>query len=166
MIPWSQTEPVVLVAAMALAAILLSISVTDFREHRIPDWLNLCLLFFGLGFQLVRNGSFPMDNLISCIAVTVVLWGVRHAYYSFRGVAGLGLGDVKMAGASAGWISPWNLNWFILAACLTSLAYVGIRVIFRGKETLGERIPFGPFLGVGLLLVWTVENLETRYLPF
>ncbi len=74
-----------------------------------------------------------------------------------RGTAGLGLGDVKMAGAAALWVAPWNLPLLLMLACLAALLAVAIVILSGRRLDRLTRIPFGPFIGLGLVVVWTLE---------
>ena len=71
---------------------------------------------------------------------------------------GLGLGDVKMAGAAALWFSPWNLPLFLFVACASALGYIAVRALAKGRLDRAERVAFGPFLGVGLWVTFILER--------
>jgi prepilin signal peptidase PulO-like enzyme (type II secretory pathway) len=141
----------------ALLALLAAIAVVDFDRQLIPDPLNLLLAGLGLAYQ-AASGRGPSVAAVAWAAVLVVaLWGLRAGYRRCRGVVGLGLGDVKMAGASALWISPWNLPILLIAACLSALLFVALRALAGEPAGRRTRIPFGPFIGAGLMLTWLLE---------
>lgn len=142
----------------ALVLILVPIAVADFRTMIIPDWLNLSLAGAGLLYQGLSRETFPLAAIVFAAVMLAGFWLVRLGYRSLRGRAGLGLGDVKMAGASATWFSPWNAPLFLMAACFSALIFVLFSAVFRGRVDGVGRIPFGPFVGFGLLATWVLER--------
>src|SRR2546425_115307 len=83
------------------------------------------------------------------------LWLVREAYYRFRHVEGMGLGDVKMmlmVGAFLGW--QLTLLTIFLGSLLGSL--VGVLLILLRGGTMKMQIPFGVFLGPAAIIALLV----------
>ena len=60
----------------------------------------------------------------------------------------LGIGDAKLFGAGAMWVGILGLPSVLLVAALTGIAYAVI------AKRHAKRVPFGPFIGVGVLTVW------------
>jgi leader peptidase (prepilin peptidase)/N-methyltransferase len=147
-----------LVFGAALLAMLGMMAVIDFRSLVIPDRLNLGLAGLGLTYQALSLKAVPVLPILSAAGVFAGFWLVRAAYRHFRGVAGLGFGDVKLAGVSAVWFSPWNLPFFLFAACFSALIFVVFLSLRNGRLDRSARIPFGPFIGVGLMATWTLER--------
>lgn len=145
--------------AVLLAAVLAAIARADFARLVIPDRLNLALAALGLAWQAVRLQALPLAALVAAAGVFAALWLIAAGFRRWRGRTGLGLGDVKMAAAAATWISPWNLPLLFMLACGAALAFVAIAAIGgrpAGRET---RVPFGPFIGLGLAATWGLEVL-------
>lgn len=137
-----------------LLSVLLAITYVDFKEMRIPDWLSALLLFCGLAFWLVTaRGSLP-SQVLGGIGMAAVLFLIRLGHLRLTGQIGLGLGDVKMAGAGAVWINPLLLPLFVFSASAGGLAYA----LLLAKTDKGERLPFAPFLAVGLFSCWMTEH--------
>ena len=149
-----------LVFGVALFAVLAAMAIADFRTMLIPDKLNIALAGLGLAYQSVVIKSPPVTAIFFSIVVFVLFWLVRIGYRQLRGAAGLGLGDVKMAGASALWISPWNLPIFLLIACFSALLFVLLSACRGGGLDRQARIPFGPFVGLGLAVTWILERTD------
>ena len=142
----------------ALVATLIPIAAFDFRDLIIPDWLNLVLATFGLLYGIVTQGTFPWASLVFAVLVFLGFWFARLGYQRLRGKPGLGFGDVKMAGGSALWFSPWNLPLFLLTASVSALIFVALVRMTTGRRPDEARIPFGPFIGVGLFVTWALER--------
>jgi leader peptidase (prepilin peptidase) / N-methyltransferase len=91
------------------------------------------------------------------------LWLVREAYYRFRHVEGMGLGDVKMmlmVGAFLGW--QLTLLTIFMGSLLGSL--VGILVILIRGGSMKMQIPFGVFLGpAAIVALFVGQHLIVWY---
>ena len=149
-----------------LIAILAAMAVADFRTMLIPDGLNIALAGFGLVYQFALTKSLPVTAILFSVMMFVFFWLIRTGYQHFRGAAGLGLGDVKMAGGSAMWFSPWNLPIFLLVACFSALIFVVLSALRSGGLDRAAKIPFGPFLGIGLAVTWVLERSGfTTFIP-
>ncbi len=134
------------------------ITVVDLRSLRIPDGLNASLAIGGVGFQIASQKALPVWPIIGAASLCLALYGLREIYLRRRGVVGLGLGDVKMAGASALWLHPANLSIFVLLS--STIALVSVFFWGRNNQRLRStgRMPFGPFLAFGLVACWCLEN--------
>ena len=145
------------VHALGLAGLLAAISVIDLRQRRVPDAANALLLAGGLTFWWFRDpGALPLQ-IASAAGTCAFFWIVRalHLHYAKR--TGLGLGDVKMAGASATWFHPLLFPVFLLIASATALVAI-ILVARGGRSNISTyRLPFAPFLSLGLFATWIVE---------
>ena len=143
---------------LLLAATVGAISVFDFRDQIISNALNGILACAGIGFQIIRQPEFLPQVLIGSLLVLLCFLAVRTYYFRSRGIAGLGLGDVKMAGASAVWINPFNLPVFLFLASGTALVSLPVFRRYDAHFRASGRIPFGPFLGIGLISTWSLET--------
>lgn len=142
--------------SMALAAlplpITLAMSLIDLRRRIIPDPLNLLLLVLGLAVATLREPD--PAALAACLvqagAAFGLLWALRALYARARGRTGLGLGDVKFVGAASAWVGLAGLPVLILIASTTALAALALAALAGRAVTRDFRLPFGPFLAVGL----------------
>ena len=144
--------------AVFLAGILVWITITDLRGLRIPDVTNLLLAMGGVGAHWLEGDGGLFASILSAVCVIILLAGVRFVYEMYRGYPGLGLGDVKMAGAAAIWILPLNLPLMMLVACISCLSFVFGRQMLGQNVRFDTRIAFGPFIGLGLMAVWLAER--------
>lgn len=139
---------------IALLGVLSAISYVDFQEMRVPDWLTALLLAGGTAFWLVTaRGSLPVQ-MTAGIALAASLWLIRFGHFRMTGRIGLGLGDVKLAGAGAVWINPLLLPLFVFAASAGGLLYA-VLIARPGRD---GRLPFAPFLAFGLFACWVTEH--------
>jgi leader peptidase (prepilin peptidase)/N-methyltransferase len=85
---------------------------------------------------------------------------VRIAYRRFRGRDGLGLGDVKLAGAAGAWLSLPMLPIAIELAAVTALAAYVFRQWKRARVLRAAgRIPFGAFFAPAIWLGWVIDTM-------
>ncbi|WP_217568746.1 A24 family peptidase [Mesorhizobium sp. GbtcB19] len=149
---------ILIVAGLVLAALLVAIAVIDFRRLVIPDALNMALAAGGLGFQLiVQHDNAAMHALIAA-ATLAVFWTLRHGHFLLTGRIGLGLGDVKMLAAAALWIDPLLLPVLLFIASTAALLFLGGQVVVAGPMAARSRVPFGPFIALGLACCWALEQ--------
>ncbi len=155
------------------AALMVILTVTDFRERILPDKVN----FVGLGLGLVLSlftkpvdgtanwlahqlFAYPppaqvisfADALLGAIGASGLLWLVAEGYFRARGREGMGLGDVKMMAMAGAFLGLQRaLLTILLGSLLGSL--IGMAVIAIGKKGRDFELPFGTFLGAGAMLV-------------
>ncbi|KQT59708.1 peptidase A24 [Methylobacterium sp. Leaf456] len=145
-------DPGSLTLAALPLPITLAISVIDGHRRIIPDPLNLLLLASGLAVATLREPD--PAALAACLAQAAVafglLWALRALYARLRGRTGLGLGDVKFVGAATAWVGLAGLPFLILIASTAALVALALAALAGRQITREFRLPFGPFLAVGL----------------
>ncbi|MER9843845.1 A24 family peptidase [Mesorhizobium australicum] len=147
-----------LVASLVLVTILIAITIADFKRMIIPDPFNLALAASGLGFELIVDSDNAPTHILAAISTFAVLWALRRGHFLWTGRIGLGLGDVKMLAASALWISPLLLPVLLSIASATALLFIGGQIATVGMAATRSRVPFGPFVALGLGCSWTLEQ--------
>jgi leader peptidase (prepilin peptidase)/N-methyltransferase len=154
------------VLGAALAIDVVAIAVIDARYFIIPDELTLAALVLGI----LRAGldAWPDDWSIVVEAVGLALlrgavlagcfFALRALYARVRGREGIGLGDVKLAGAGGVWLAWTTLPVAIEIAALAALALYVARQFAGGKMmSATARMPFGLFLAPAIWLGWLLE---------
>ena len=142
---WTPLLAVRLVFASAMVVLF----AIDLRHHILPNAITLPGIVIGFALSFVLPPGW-LASLIGLIVGGGILLAVGEAYYRFRGIEGLGMGDVKMLamiGAFLGW--KLMLVTLILASFAGSLVGVGVMLAGRGGMTFA--LPFGTFLAVGAL---------------
>jgi len=131
----------------------------DIRHGIIPDWLNLTMAGLGLSKALLVGGApTGLELLGEGVAIGSVFWLLRWAYFTFRKIQGLGLGDVKFLAAAGIWVGVAGLPMLLLVAALTALASAGIMQLAGRRLSAQTAISFGPFLAVGLLFTASLQQ--------
>lgn len=147
--------------------ILIVITVIDLDHMIIPDRL--------VGFGLITG--------IAAIFLGVIEIGWKEAFMGsfvyggflyFAGMVGkrifkkeaMGMGDVKL-GAMMGFLLGWKMSVMSLYLSFLVASIVGLTVIITGQLSKGDRIPFGPFLAVGtVLVIFFGQTILEIYLSF
>ena len=140
-----------LAVRLAFACAMVVLFAVDLRHHILPNVITVPGIVIGLLVSLFLPTPGWRSSLIGLIAGGGVLFAIAEAYYRFRGVEGLGMGDVKMLsmiGAFLGW--ELMLVTLILASFAGSI--IGVGVIAMGRGGMKAALPFGTFLAVGALI--------------
>jgi len=145
------------VVLLSLASLLLAW--VDLRRGLIPDWLNLAIALAGLARAAALDGA-SAALIAGCegLIIGALVWSLRWLYFRLRNYQGLGLGDVKLLAASATWVGIAGVPVQLLVASLTALAAAGCLHLAGRTMTREMRLPFGPFLALGLLVTLGLQN--------
>ncbi len=139
-----------LAARLLFACAMIVLFVIDLQHRILPNVITVPGIVVGVGLSVVLPPG-PVSSLLGAVAGGGVLWAIGEAYYWWRGVDGLGMGDVKMLamiGAFLGW--QQMLVTLIVASFSGSLA--GAWMIASRRGDMKAALPFGTFLAVGALV--------------
>lgn len=127
-----------------IIVLALLIGVIDTFTYRIPDWTLIALFICGVLSVAFFNGDEFHLHIIS----GTLSFSLFFLVYKFKG--GLGFGDVKYA-AVLGFILGLRcaLVAFTIATSAGILFILSVNVA-RKRDRL-EKIPYGPFLSLGLI---------------
>jgi leader peptidase (prepilin peptidase)/N-methyltransferase len=159
--------PAAAVATAYLAFTLGLITLSDARHFIIPDVLSLPAIPAGMvASVLVLHGgdwqSGLRESFFGIIAGGGTFYLLRWLYFRWRGVEGLGLGDVKLAAVAGAWLGAEALPAACLLATVSALIGVGLRRAVGGRSDSrsGAHIPFGSFIAPSILAFWLMNMLD------
>jgi leader peptidase (prepilin peptidase)/N-methyltransferase len=138
-----------LAVRLLFASAMIVLFVIDLRHKILPNVITVPGIVAGIGFSLAVPPG-PLASVIGAAAGGGLLFAIAEGYYRWRGVEGLGMGDVKMLamiGAFLGW--QLMLVTLILASFAGSL--IGVALIASRRGSMQAALPFGTFLAVGAL---------------
>nr|WP_281721927.1 A24 family peptidase [Nitrosomonas nitrosa] len=141
-----------------LATILLVAAWIDYRTMRIPNLVNLALGLAGLIVAWLDANL--LNALLGAAFGYALLAGVNFLYRTARGRDGIGMGDAKLLAGSGAWIGWMGLPFAVLLASALGLAFVAALRIAGRELTGADRLPFGPFLCLAVMIVWIVLQLH------
>ena len=144
-----------------LISYLIIISFIDFNEKIIPNVLSYSGIIIGLVLAIIFNHISFISSLIGLIVPSLLLLLIALI---FKG--GMGIGDVKlvgMIGVFTGYL--YSLLSIFLGALIGSVVYLPL--MLTGKVDPKTRIPFGPLINIGaLIMIFYGEELIDIYLQF
>lgn len=148
----------VLLAVGHLLVISVRLSRIDLREHRLPNAIvfpayPIAGLLLGVASLLMGDWWGLLRMILAAAALWVFYFALRWVY-----PPGMGYGDVKLAGLLGlylGYLS-WGHALLASVAAFVLAGLTGIVLILMQKGGLKTRIPFGPFMIFGALLVMLV----------
>jgi len=127
-----------------LAGIALCISIIDIKALIIPDSLVIAFVVLSL-YPIVLNYNIK-DNLFGMLALFIIFLVILLIFPgSFGG------GDVKF-GAAIGLLSGLEMSIVVLEVSLVLGAIIGALYALMTKKSLKTKIPFAPFLALGLIV--------------
>ena len=142
-----------LVPMVLIAAIGIPLSVTDIREHRLPNRHTYFLIAAAVAGTLLASLLEALwTDFVTGMGLGMVTALVGYLLARF-GV--IGMGDVKLLIAMhicLGWHSPL-LVLFSLSLGLALASAVGLIGLVVGKLNPRTLIPLGPYLLIGFLVV-------------
>ncbi|NCF64145.1 MAG: hypothetical protein GWP58_14950 [Gammaproteobacteria bacterium] len=148
---------------LLLLALLGGAVVSDFRWHRIPNWMSGTLL--GLGVLL----QFELQAWNGLAAAMAGLMIGLLAFLPFYLRSAMGAGDVKLMAAAGAWLGPLGA---VLACGLTLVAGLVMVLMIFGWRALCMRQPALamassklPLSHLGSLLVERNGRLKVPYAP-
>jgi leader peptidase (prepilin peptidase)/N-methyltransferase len=144
-----------------LCALCAAIAWIDIRHGIIPDWLNLAIaVLVVLRIFLAGDTSDAAMALGEGVIIGAVFWLLRRLYFAFRGIQGLGLGDVKFLSAAGIWVGVAGIPMLLLVATITALTCVGAVQLSGRALTAQTSMSFGPFLAIGLLVTAAFQQFS------
>jgi len=169
-------------AAVILTPLVLWASWVDYRQRRVPNYLNAIIAVLGIVMQCVWFGWAGLSNaLVGCLVGLGLLIVPWLAYM-------MGAGDVKLLAAAGTWLGPTYTFWaFIIGAIIAGVVSITMIVFARrwsaaadnfqlaaikcsdmkllfselgSVKSLGNKaqlIPYGVPLTAGMLIILTLR---------
>jgi leader peptidase (prepilin peptidase)/N-methyltransferase len=166
---WARAGQPDLPAFVVLGVLGTAMGYVDLRRHLLPDRLTVPALAAGavlLGLAALVPGGDPATSYPrawACAGGMLLLYLLLALVYP----AGLGLGDVKLAGSLGlylGWLG-WSSALVGLFAAFLVGGLVGVVLLALRRATRRSAVPFGPSMLLGALLaVLWAEPVAAWYL--
>jgi leader peptidase (prepilin peptidase) / N-methyltransferase len=144
-LPW----PLAL-ASTTLGAFMLAGAEIDARTYLLPDLITAGALLSGLLAAAIFDPANAWLGLATATAraagTALVLGLVRAGYAKLRGREGLGLGDIKLAGALGAWLPLEAIPVCFALATAAALLTVLLAGLRGQRVEATTRVPLGAFL--------------------
>jgi len=144
----------ILIPSVALGWILLTLAVMDWRHLLLSDALTLPLLGSGLVIAWIFWPQRFGDHVLGALGGGTLLFGINAAYRRLRRKDGLGLGDVKLAGAAGAWLGFEGLPTVFVIASSAALFALLVRRMSGTMIAWNAKVAFGSYLCLGTWIVW------------
>ncbi|GGI07359.1 prepilin peptidase [Egicoccus halophilus] len=153
---WHPLLPALLVFVWALVVA----TAIDLEHRIIPNRLTYRLPFVLLPLVVLAaalDGDWAAlrGGVIWALVVPAVMFTFAELFRLVRGQAGMGMGDVKLAvsiGLVVGNLGGVHLVAFAYATIGAAVVVV-VGLLVSGRARLASRVPFGPYLAAGSLVV-------------
>ncbi len=133
---------------------LLTLGWIDARHWMLPDVLTLPLIVTGLLAGLFFDPGGLPGRVLGAALGYMVLRALSWGYLKLRGREGLGQGDAKLLAAGGAWVGAGALAEVVLLAAVAGLLAAALMRLTGVRLGAFSAIPFGPFLALGIWLVW------------
>ena len=150
-----------LISCWILVSYLIVLCFIDYDFMILPDSLTysgslvgLFLIFYYEIFISKTNMIIFFDHLSAYIIAFIGFLIFNFLIKLIIRKPGLGAGDAKLFAMSGAWLGISGLEVTIVLSFLTSAIFVIFGFIFK-RIKRGKYIPFGPFICISILLVWS-----------
>lgn len=131
---------------LPFAAVLITVAGIDLDHRIIPNKIVLPAAVWGIVATILFRPDNIDDSLIAGGAAFLALF-----IAALISPAGMGMGDVKLAGVMGLYLGSWVAPAMLVAFLTGSI--VGLAIIAReGRGARKKGVPFGPFLALGGLM--------------
>ena len=143
---------------MLTTLFLLAAAVIDARTRRIPNVLTGAAAVVGLALATLAGPEVLGARVLAGLAASGCIGALRGLGQVLFGHPGMGMGDVKLAGAMGlllGWPALWALYLAVLLGGLVAMSGLAL-----GRLQRDTRLPFAPFMAAGAWLGTTALPVE------
>ena len=130
--------------------VLLNIALIDWEHMIIPHTLSLGGAAIGLIFSFFIAPELPQALLGAVVGAGSILT-ISYGYKLFRGVIGMGGGDVMLMGMIGIFVGPWGASAVLFGGAFFGAAYA--LIAGRGSIQVASKLPFGTFLAAAAAVV-------------
>lgn len=139
------------VAVMSLSVLcvwlLCGLAFSDALYMRLPDEMTALLAVAALARAAMENELLAMAS--GALIGAGSFWALKIGYRGFRGIEGLGSGDIKLMAGLGALVGPWDLPLMLVLASGGAILFA----LAQGKAQAGTALPFGSFLCIATWIV-------------
>jgi prepilin signal peptidase PulO-like enzyme (type II secretory pathway) len=148
---------------LAIMCCIIVMFFADLKYFIIPDWIQLALAYLAL--LLFFIGSVDLHNLVYRLGSAIIVMLPMLGIFMFTKGRGLGFGDVKLA-ANLGLFMGIQYAFSALYLSFIIGALTSCIVLVLRKGNMKTKIPFGPFILIGVCIVMFAFPLIQHYLYY
>ena len=140
-LPWWATA-----VHLAVLALLVLLTATDWEQRRLPHVLLDPLILLGVAFVPFNPSVTALDAVMGAVAAVAFLWVVGRIVSG-----GVALGDLYLV-APLGLLLGWPAIFAAVFVAALLAAGMSLVLLAAGRAAMKTYIPFGPFLVVGAVV--------------
>lgn len=161
----------ILVAYLAFFALSIRLTIVDAREHRLPNKLVVLAAVIGAATfgttALLTAEPQPLLRALACSAGAFLVFLALHLLARTRNGAGLGAGDVKLAGVLGLFLGFLGVSAAVvgIAAGFVLASVFALILISTKRGNVRSRVAFGPWMlaGAWLVIISSLPDLVTSH---
>ena len=151
------------VCLILATAALLYLTYMDVRFFLLPNKGNIVLAVCGIAYQFILldwSDAHLVGYTLFIMAMGAALGAgiflfTRFVSLKWKGVEGIGWGDVKFSAAAGLWLGPSGIGLMIGGAAALLLIFGGIVIVLTRRPLKDFYLPFGAAAAPAtLLLIW------------
>jgi leader peptidase (prepilin peptidase)/N-methyltransferase len=141
---------------------LLTVALVDAREGLVPDAVTLPTTLLGLAAAAFLPWPGLAGAALGAAGAAGALFLVAWLYRKLRGRAGLGMGDVKLAGMIGTFLGAQGAAHAVFLGAVAALVYYGA-LTAMGRHAWQRPLPFAPFMAAGAAGVLWLYSAPTAW---
>jgi len=136
---------------LVFAWVSLALGLIDLDFQILPNTMTYPSILFGFLFSWFGGYTWWLDSLIGALVGAALPIAVIVIYKLWRGVEGMGWGDVKYLAAIGSVVGLRGCVGVLVVASILG-AVVGVGLILSGRGSGKTALPFGTFLALAVIL--------------
>lgn len=132
-------------------AVLFYLTYMDMRYFLLPNRGNIALAILGLIYQVLRTDWSNTSSISSMLAFMFfgaffgagIFLATRYVSLKWKGVEGIGWGDVKFSASAGIWLGPSGVGFMIGGAAAILLLVGGLVILITRRPLKDFYLPFG-----------------------
>ncbi len=118
----------------------------DLKHMYLPDVMTLPGIALALLISLINSNPNYTESFVGALLGGGLLWLLAYSYKKWRGVDGMGGGDIKLLAWLGALLGFKSISFILFSSSVAGTVVGAYFLIFKGKNSKTFVIPFGPFL--------------------
>ncbi len=130
----------------------------DLKHMYLPDIMTIPGLIFALLISVFNTDPNLMDASIGVVFGGGILWTLAFAYKRWRGIDGMGGGDIKLLAWIGALLGFQSVSIILLISSIAGTFVGAYFLMIKNEDSKTFAIPFGPFLITATYIYYFVHN--------
>jgi leader peptidase (prepilin peptidase)/N-methyltransferase len=139
------------VEAAVFGWISLALGVIDLEHQLLLDALTYPSIALGIALSFFGGLATPVESIVGALVGAAIPAATIGLYKLWRGIEGMGWGDVKYLAAIGAVVGVQGCLWVLVLAAIVGAAVGGALILAR-RGSMQTALPFGTFLAAAVLI--------------